>query len=108
MCWIWRQNRRCKNKAKNLKYKLWFYFFNRTPPSSKNYELHFFHTKVGCVFKYAFKMESTYGDTQISDPLGYYLCHIFCRNIAERPGNINFLSEMTIVSNGLIKTYERV
>ena len=53
-------------------------------------------------------MESTYGDTQISDPLGYYLCHIFCRNIAERPGNINFLSEMTIVSNGLIKTYERV
>ena len=47
-------------------------------------------------------MVLTSGDTQISDPLGYYLCHIFCRNIAERSGNIYFLLELTILSNILI------
>ena len=28
--------------------------------------------------------------------------HIFCRNIAERSGNINFISVMTILSNRII------
>ena len=41
-------------------------------------------------------MELMSSDTRISDPLGYYSFHIFCRNIAERSGNINFLSKMTI------------
>ena len=43
-------------------------------------------------------MELTSGDTRISDPLGYHSCHIFCRNISERSENINFLSEMIILS----------
>ena len=50
-------------------------------------------------------MELTSGDTRISDPPGYYLCHIFCRNIAERSWSINFLLEMTILSNKLINDY---
>ena len=68
----------------------------------QNYAFHFFHTQVDCVFKFAFKMELTSGDTRMSNPLGYYSCHIFCRNIAERSENIYFLSEITILSNSLI------
>ena len=69
----------------------------------QNYEFRLFHIQVECVLKCTAKMELKSGDIPISDPLGYYSCYIFYRNIAERSGNTNFLSEMTIPSNSLIK-----
>ena len=49
-------------------------------------------------------MEITTGDIRISGPLAYS-CHISYRNAAERSENINFLSEMTILSNTCSSIY---
>ena len=88
-----------------MKNKLLFFYFVFLIGQHQilqNYEFHFFHTQVEYVLKCAFKMELTSGDTRISDLHGYYSCHIFCRNIAERSRKIYFLLEMTILSNSLI------
>ena len=49
-------------------------------------------------------MEITTGDIRISGPLAYS-CHISYRNAAERSENINFLSEVTILSNTCSSIY---
>ena len=56
----------------------------------------FSHNQVECVSKCADKMELTSGVNRISDPLCYYSCHIFCRNIAERTGKIKILFRKTL------------
>ena len=68
----------------------------------QNNEFHFFPYLSRMCIKMCSSDEILSGDVRIFDPLGYYSCHTFCRNIADRCGNINFLPKMTILSNGLI------